>query len=87
MELPFAFVQAPERPMQLIIEDGSNVFGEGAEIEPFPACNHYTLQAEAFSRAILGDGPVPVSLEDALNNMRVIDAIFRAAQYGRQESV
>ena len=28
MELPLAFVQAPERPMQLIIEDGSNVFGE-----------------------------------------------------------
>lgn len=42
--------------------------------------NQYTLQADAFSKAILDDTPVPVPLTDALNNMRVIDAVVKSAE-------
>lgn len=38
--------------------------------------NHYTLQGDAFSEAILEDGPVPTPLEDAVANMRVIEKIL-----------
>jgi predicted dehydrogenase len=38
--------------------------------------NHYTLQGEAFSKAILNDTPVPTPLKDAVANMKVIDALL-----------
>ena len=36
----------------------------------------YTLQGDAFSRAVLGQAPI----EDAIANMCVIDAAFRSAK-------
>ncbi len=42
----------------------------------FEVCNQYTLQGDAFSRAIIDNSPVPTPLEDAVANMRVIDAIY-----------
>jgi predicted dehydrogenase len=48
--------------------------------ETFPACDQYTLQGDAFSRAILNDGEVPVPLEDALRNMAVIEAMFLSSR-------
>lgn len=42
--------------------------------------NQYMLQADAFSKAILDDTPVPTPLTDALNNMRVIDAVLKSAR-------
>jgi predicted dehydrogenase len=44
------------------------------------AVDQYTLQAEQFARAILEDKPVPTDLMDAVNNMKVIEAIFESAQ-------
>lgn len=42
----------------------------------FPPANQYTIQAEAFARAILDDTPVPVDPRDAIGNMAVIEAIL-----------
>lgn len=44
-------------------------------VEEFEPCDHFALQADAFATSILEDGPVPVSLEDSINNMKVIDAM------------
>jgi predicted dehydrogenase len=44
-----------------------------------PAVNQYTLQSDAFAKAILEDTPVSTPLTDAVNNMKVIDAIFKSA--------
>ena len=41
----------------------------------FEPCNQYALQADAFSKSILENTAVPVSLEDALNNMIAIQSI------------
>ena len=49
------------------------------EIE-FEAVDQYTLQAEYFSKAILENGPVPIPLVDAENNMKVIDAFRKSAE-------
>ncbi len=35
----------------------------------------YTIQADAFARAVLDDTPVPTPLADAVANMRVIERI------------
>ena len=45
----------------------------------FDAVDQYKLQGEEFSKAILEDEPVPIPLEDALNNMKVIDAFRKSA--------
>ena len=42
----------------------------------------FARQADAFARAVLGDGEVPMTLEDSVNNMKVIDALFRSAKEG-----
>lgn len=41
----------------------------------FDPADQYTLQGDAFSTAIIEDQPVPTPLDDAVNNMRVIDAL------------
>jgi predicted dehydrogenase len=52
------------------------------EILTEPA-NQFTLQADAFALAVLDDTPVPTPLEDAVANMRVIDAVFASAHNDR----
>jgi len=49
----------------------------------FPAADHYGLQFKAFAESILQDKPVPTPAEDAINNMKVIDAVFQSADKGQ----
>jgi predicted dehydrogenase len=53
--------------------------GEGTETINFEPCNQFTIQAERFARAILEDKPVPTPLADAVQNMKVLDAVFESA--------
>lgn len=83
VEIPF---NAPkDRPCRIFIDDGSDVFGGGVTIESFPVCDQYTVQGDAFSRAIREGTEVPVPLEDAIRNMACIDAVFRSAATGKTE--
>lgn len=47
------------------------------------ASNHYTLQGDAFSRAILEGKEAPTPLIDAVRNMAVIEALFRSGKEER----
>lgn len=47
-----------------------------------PQQNSYTLMAEDFGRAVRGEADLRYPPEDAVKNMRVIDAIFRSAREG-----
>jgi predicted dehydrogenase len=85
VDIPF---NAPnDRPTQITVADGMAIYGGKMEIEQIPTCDQYTIQGDAFSRAIRENTAVPVPLEDALGNMKVIDAIFRASQSGRWEKL
>ena len=86
IEIEIPFNAPPDRPCRIFIDDGSDVFGGGVTIEEFPVCDQYTLQGDAFSRAVLEGGEVPVSLEDAVRNMAVIEPLFRSAESGRWET-
>jgi predicted dehydrogenase len=59
----------------------------GARTETFAICDQYTLQGDAFSRAIREGAPVPVPLEDALRNMNVIQGLFMSAESGQAQSL
>jgi len=72
-----------DRPCRIIIAD---VMGAAPRVEEFPVVDQYTIQGDEFSRAIRGEREVPVPLEDAIKNMAVIEAIFRAAKSCRWET-
>ena len=55
---------------------------EGTFERVFDRVDQYTLQGEAFSRAVLEDTPVPLPLSDGLANMRVLDAIKASSREG-----
>jgi predicted dehydrogenase len=42
--------------------------------------NQFTLQGDLFARAVLDGTPVPTPLEDAVANMRVLDAVVSSAK-------
>jgi len=56
----------------------------GAEVEEivFHVVNQYTVQGDLFSLAILNGTPVPTPLEDAVANMKVIEAVVRSGRSG-----
>jgi len=85
MEIPYNI--PPDRPSRIFIDDGSALAGGNAKVEEFATSDQYTIQGDAFSKAILDDTEVPVPLEDALANMLVIEAVLRAGQSGRWETV
>jgi predicted dehydrogenase len=79
-------VNAPnDRPVRLFVDSCSDLFGGGIAIETFPVCDQYTLQGDAFSKAILDDTEVAVPVEDAIRNMSVIEAVFRSGASGGWE--
>jgi predicted dehydrogenase len=83
VEIPF---NAPNsRPCQIFIDDGSDILGSGIRTEEFATFDQYTIQGDVFSRAIREGGEVPVPIENAIQNMAVIDAIFRSAETGQWE--
>src|SRR5262249_51403528 len=48
----------------------------------FDVCDQYTIQGDLFSQAVLSSASVPVPLEDAVANMRVLEALFESAKQG-----
>lgn len=85
IEIEIPFNAPPDRPCRILIDDGRDVFGGGITVEEFLVCDQYTLQGDAFSRAVREGGEVPGSLENAVKNMAVIDAVFRSGETGRWE--
>ncbi|OMC18567.1 Gfo/Idh/MocA family protein [Mycobacterium sp. SP-6446] len=51
----------------------------GRRTERFPRRASYAYQLDAFAGAVLRGGPIKTTPEDAVDNMSVIDAIYRAA--------
>jgi predicted dehydrogenase len=77
-----------EIPVNAPPDKETRIFVQTADTrtETFGICDQYTLQGDAFSRAILGEADVPVPLEDALRNMAVIEALFRSGRSGMWEA-
>ena len=87
IELPVPFNASKTEPSRILVDDGRDVYGSGITVEEFSTCNQYTVQGDRFSRAIREDGQPPVPLEDSVKNMAVIEAVFRAAESGKWETV
>lgn len=84
IEIPFNSPNA--NPTQLFT--GSEVSRDGdRECITIDTANQYTLQGDAFSKAILENTEVPVPLEDTLKNTAVLTALYRSGRSGKWEKV
>jgi len=85
IQIPF---NAPQgEATKIFIDDGSTLDGKNIATEVLIPCDQYMLQCEAFSRAVRGEISLPYGIEDAMMNMRIIDAILRSEKSGRFEEV
>lgn len=85
IEIQIPYNIPPDQPSRIFIDNGAELAGRSARIEEFPAADQYAIQGDAFSQAIQQNREVPVPLEDALANMRVVEAVFRSGESGRWE--
>ena len=77
IEIEIPFNPPASQPCKIWYQRGD----ETEEIQT-EASNHYTLQGDAFSQAVLNNTDVPTPLEDAVANMQVIEAVFQSAKTG-----
>ncbi len=78
LEIEIPFNSPADRPCRIFVDDGRDVFGTGVETITIPACDQYTIQANLFAEAVRHNTEVPWPLERSVENMRVIEALFRA---------
>ncbi|MEO6329309.1 MAG: Gfo/Idh/MocA family oxidoreductase [Ginsengibacter sp.] len=77
IEIEIPFNAPPEKSTRIWLNIKS-----GTEEIIFEPINQYTLQGDMFSKAVLNGTPVPTDLNDALNNMAIIEAVFQSAKEG-----
>lgn len=53
----------------------------------FDICDQYGLMFDAFSKTIIKNEETPISLQDSINNMKVIDALFKSAKTDNWEII
>jgi len=87
IEVEIPFNAPPDRPCRIFVDDGSALGDTSAKEETFPICDQYAIQGDLFSEAIRTGKPLEFPLENAVQNMRIIDALFRSARSGRWETV
>lgn len=75
VEILIPFNPVPTDPTRIIVQRRTPQ-GVKREERVFDPCDHYTLQADAFNRAVLEDTAVPTPLTDALANMQVLERLM-----------
>ena len=87
IEVLIPFNAPNDRPLKIVIDDGNDLEGRNAKTIEFPVCDQYEIQGDLFSRALRENREQPIPLEDAINNMTVIDAVFRSARTSQWEEI
>ncbi len=82
IEIEIPFNAPPDRPCRLRHEQGRQ--GQDIVLEP---ADQYTIQGDLFARAVIDDTPVPTPIEDAVANMRVIEALVKSGRCRPVDSV
>ena len=82
LEIMIPFNAPPDSPTAITVDDAFTQDRSLARREIIPACDQYTEEAEAFALAVLGHKALPYGIEDAIQNMRILDAIFESERIG-----
>ena len=69
----------PDRPTEVFLTSGGDPpVSPNTQTLTFEPADMYAIQAERFANAVLDDQPLPIPPDDAIENLRVIEGIFRA---------
>lgn len=83
--IPFNAPQA--EAVTVYTDDGSRLGDASAVAETIAPVDQYAEEADAFSAAIRGEITLPYGPADAVQNMKIIDALFRSEKSGAWEAV
>ena len=87
IEVEIPFNAPPDQPCRIFVDNGKGLGNSGATVETFATMDQYSAQGDAFAEAVRGVTPWEWPLEDAVANMRVLDAAYRSGETGRWENV
>jgi predicted dehydrogenase len=87
IEIEIPFNAPPDQPTRIHADDGSLHGNRSARTIEFPVVDQYQLQGEAFSRAVRGAEPLAYGVEDALWNMRILDALAQSEKTAAWEMI
>ena len=81
VEIPFNI--PPDRPTRVFVTAGGDPpVAPATETLTFDTADPYTVEGERFASAILDGLPTPIPPDDAVANLRVIEAVFAAGTRG-----
>lgn len=83
--IPFNAPQAES--VTVYTDDGSRLGDASAVAETIAPVDQYAEEVDAFSAAIRGEITLPYGPADAVQNMKIIDALFRSEKSGAWERV
>jgi hypothetical protein len=86
IEIAVPFTPPKEHPCRIVIDSGASLDGSSAVLEEFAPVDQYQLQCDLAAAAFRNEAVQEFPIEDAIANMRVIDALYRSAVSGRWES-
>lgn len=78
LEIRIPFNAPHEHGMELVIDDGSQLGDASGKSETLAPADQYAELVDVFGRAVLGVAPLPYGIEDAIQNMKILDAIFES---------
>jgi predicted dehydrogenase len=78
IEIPFNI--PPDRPSRVLVTAGGDPpVAPATEVLEFAAADPYGVEADRFADVVLDGAELPITLDDSVANMRVIDRLFEAA--------
>jgi predicted dehydrogenase len=86
LAVPVALNAPPEDTMRVLVDRTGAFDGSGITVHEIPPVDQYGLQARLATEIFRGGTP-EFPIEDAVANMRVIDALYRAGASGAWEAV
>ena len=75
IEIEIPFNAPPDKPCKMLFQNNEII--EEIEIK---ICDQYTIQGDLFSLSVLKNEKVPTPIEDAVENMKVLEAVIRSAE-------
>ena len=85
IEVQLPFTPPKEHGCRLIIDSGKSLDGSSAQFEEFAPVDQFVLQCDLAAAVFRNEAEQEFPIEDAIANMRVIDALYRSAVSGQWE--
>ncbi|HEY5020006.1 MAG TPA: Gfo/Idh/MocA family oxidoreductase, partial [Steroidobacteraceae bacterium] len=86
IDVAVPFTPQKEHRCRLVIDSGKSLDGSSAVFEDFAPADQFALQCDAAAAVFRNETQQEFPIEDAIANMRAIDALYRSAISGHWET-